>query len=308
MADEYQMAGAPKVFIAAHGSVMPSLAGTSITWTNNEVQTITPAGTWTSGTYTLEFVNPLTGVSETTADIAYNAVAADIKAALAALADLAATDLTVTGGPLSATGPVVPVVVTFGGAWANTPIAALNISVAGIVGGGTATVARTNPGRLWTQITPLIKDFKEKPFDKSEVVHPLHAEAPTAEISTGHGIESLAMMLRKSDLTAFNIALPSTLISTQAPGASQAGYNTLAQPKCADMNASYYTIAAQYTGPAAGWGIVKRYFKCKRDLGQDFTASAVQVRDIALVFKCYEDETNSDRTWVKYQYNYAPTS
>ena len=132
--------------------------GTAIAQNNNEVQTITPAGTWTSGTYTLE-VTYANGTSETTAAIALTATAATIKTALAALNGLTDADLTVTGGPLNATGPVVPVVITFIGAYANTPMAMILINVTGIVGGGTATVAETTGGssasvfQLWNYTT-----------------------------------------------------------------------------------------------------------------------------------------------------------
>lgn len=78
---------------------MDGIAGT------NEVQTVTITGTPTGGTFTLTYSG------QTTAPIAYNATAATVKSALAALSNLDAIDITVTGGP----GPGTAYVVTFDG-------------------------------------------------------------------------------------------------------------------------------------------------------------------------------------------------
>lgn len=303
------LAGGPRVYIAAYGTSLPSIAASTITWSNNEVQTITPAGTWTSGTYTLEFVNPATGVSETTAAIALDANAATIKAALAALDSLATTDLTVTGGPLNATGPVVPVVITFGGAWANTPIAALSISVASIVGGGTATVARTAVGRLWTELPNVIGDFKTTYIHERTDHKPSYAPMRTASTDTQLGMESFALTIQESDLDALNIAVPSTLISTQAPGASQVGYDYISNPLPCDISGVYYAVALQWKGPLCdtGWGILRHVYRCKRNFGEDFN-SGDDVREINLVFDCYADENNSFHTHKDFEYKLAATS
>lgn len=99
----------------------------------SEVQTVTITGTPTGGTFTLT----LNG--ETTAGIAYNATAAAVESALEALPSLAAADVTVTGGP----GPGTPYVVTFGGAYAGTNVAAMTASAAGLTGGTTPAVTVT---------------------------------------------------------------------------------------------------------------------------------------------------------------------
>jgi hypothetical protein len=60
-----------------------------------EVQTLTKAGTVSGGTFTITFKG------ETTAPIAWNAVAADVQAALIALSTVGTGGVTVTGGPLN---------------------------------------------------------------------------------------------------------------------------------------------------------------------------------------------------------------
>lgn len=69
----------------------------------NEVQTVTITGTPTGGNFTLTFSGA------TTSNIAYNAVAATVEAALVALSTIGAGNVSVTGGP----GPGTPYVVTF---------------------------------------------------------------------------------------------------------------------------------------------------------------------------------------------------
>ncbi|MBX3411469.1 MAG: hypothetical protein KF708_02035 [Pirellulales bacterium] len=76
----------------------------------NEVQQISFSGTApTSGTFKLTFSG------QTTAAIAYNASAATVQAALAALSTIGAGNVSVTGGP----GPAAPWTITFQGARAN---------------------------------------------------------------------------------------------------------------------------------------------------------------------------------------------
>ena len=97
----------------------------------DEVQTLTKTGTWSGGTYTL------TVLGQTTAAIAYDAVAATIQAAIraaVALSDDEATRLigdgiTVTGGPLSTT----PVVVTFD-AELSQNVAAITWDISSVTG------------------------------------------------------------------------------------------------------------------------------------------------------------------------------
>lgn len=94
-----------------------------------EVQTATVTGTPTGGTFTLTFSG------QTTAGIAFNATAAVVQAALEALSNIDAGDVTVTGvngGPYT---------VTFKGQYLGTDVAAMTASGAGLTGGSTPSVA-----------------------------------------------------------------------------------------------------------------------------------------------------------------------
>lgn len=99
----------------------------------NEVQTVTVTGTPTGGTFTLTYSG------QTTAAIAYNANAAAVDAALEALSNIDAGEVTVTGGP----GPGTPWVVTFTGDLQGTNVAEMTADDALLTGGTTPAVAVT---------------------------------------------------------------------------------------------------------------------------------------------------------------------
>lgn len=92
----------------------------------NEVQTETITGSPTGGTYTLTFDG------QTTANIAYNANAAAIQAALIALSNVNPGDVVVTG-----TGPYV---ITFGGSKAGQNVPTITANSAGLTGGTSPSV------------------------------------------------------------------------------------------------------------------------------------------------------------------------
>jgi hypothetical protein len=98
----------------------------------NEIQTITITGTPTGGSFTL------TLDGKTTAQIAYNATSAQVKTALAALSNIAANDITTSGGPL----PGTPVTVTFQGNYAGSNVSQMT-SASSLTGGTSPTVAVT---------------------------------------------------------------------------------------------------------------------------------------------------------------------
>lgn len=98
----------------------------------NAKQTI--SSTATGGTF------KLTLDGRQTDTIAFNATAAVVKTALAALSNIDTADLTVTGGPLP-TG----VVVEFVGSWASEPVATMTVDNTAATG-GTVTVAATQVG------------------------------------------------------------------------------------------------------------------------------------------------------------------
>lgn len=82
-----------------------------------EVQTITPT-TVTAGTFTLTIVNPQTGVSRTTAPIAWNATQATLLAALVALDNVEPGDLLLGGAATVNAGAIT---VTFYGNFIGNP-------------------------------------------------------------------------------------------------------------------------------------------------------------------------------------------
>jgi hypothetical protein len=305
-----RIAGGPEhVYIAAYGTALPATTGATLTMTSNEVQTITPAGTWTSGTYTLEMTYA-DASSETTAAIAHDANAATIKSALAALNGLDAADLTVTGGPMNSTGPVVPVVVTFGGTFANTNVAMLQIDVGSIVGGGTATIAETTQGRLWTELPDIVQDVKISPVHKTEDHRPAGAPMRTDSVTVDIGVEKVALMIDESDLDALNTALASTLLVATSPGAGQVGLQTLTQPLPADADAAVYALLIMYRGPqgATGWGILDHYYRVKRLHTETFTAAAGKTRQLGIVFEVMADPNTSWRCHQMLEYTAAATS
>lgn len=97
----------------------------------DEVQTVTITGSPTGGSFTLSYGG------DTTDAIAYNATAAQVKAALAGLDTLDNEDITVTGGP----GPGTAYVVTFGGSDSAGVNVAQMTSSGSFTGGTTPAVA-----------------------------------------------------------------------------------------------------------------------------------------------------------------------
>jgi hypothetical protein len=104
--------------------------------TTDEKQSVTVTGAPTGGTFTLTYSG------QTTAAIAYNATAAAVQTALAALSNIGAGNVTVTG----ANGG--PYTVAFVGTLANTDVAQMTASGAGLTGGTSpgVTVATTTAG------------------------------------------------------------------------------------------------------------------------------------------------------------------
>jgi hypothetical protein len=99
----------------------------------NEVQQVAITGTPTGGNFTLTFDG------QTTANIAYNAAAAAVQTALAALSNIGSGNVACTGGAL----PGTPVAVEFTGDLAGVNVSQMTASSAGLTGGTTPTVAVT---------------------------------------------------------------------------------------------------------------------------------------------------------------------
>jgi hypothetical protein len=104
----------------------------------NEVQTLTITGTPTGGTFRLSF----RGVQ--TANIAYNATAAAVQAALEALSTVGVGNIAATGGPL----PATAVVLTFQGTLAGSNQPMIGVAAQAFTAGTSpaATVTETTPG------------------------------------------------------------------------------------------------------------------------------------------------------------------
>lgn len=105
-----------------------------------EVQTLTPTAV-TAGTFTLTVVQPTTGVSRTTAPIAWNATLAQVTAALVALDNVEPGDIVLAGGPTVNAGAIT---ITFFGNFIGNP-AQIVVDTAGL----TATslvMTTTTPG------------------------------------------------------------------------------------------------------------------------------------------------------------------
>lgn len=118
--------------VLARGTVLGELTA------GNDVQTVTITGAPTGGSFTLT----LNG--QTTAAIAWNATAADVVAAIAALRGVGTGNVSATGGPFPGTG----VVVTFTGALGNQAVNIMTATAA--FTGGTApavAVAHTTTGQ-----------------------------------------------------------------------------------------------------------------------------------------------------------------
>lgn len=122
------------LFYGAFGDADSSAGGAA----GAEVQTVTISGTPTGGTFTLTYRG------QTTAAIAYNAIASAVDTALEALTTIGAGNVAVTGGP----GPGTPYIVTFGGALTNTNIRPLTANSSGLTGGTDpdVSVAETTAG------------------------------------------------------------------------------------------------------------------------------------------------------------------
>lgn len=130
--------GAELAWFAPTGTTAPTNTSGSLAAMVNEVQTVTITGTPAGGTFTLSFGG------QTTAGIAFNAVASAVDSALEALSTIGTGNVAVTGGP----GPGTPYVVTFTGDLAGTNVALMTASAASLTGGTSPAVGvvQTTPG------------------------------------------------------------------------------------------------------------------------------------------------------------------
>lgn len=146
----------------------------------NDVQTVTITGTPTGGTFTLSYNGQVTG------NIAFNATAATVAAALVALPGIGASaNVAVTGGP----GPGTPWVVTFQGLLGNLPQNVLVANGAGLTGGASPaiSVTHTTPGTTAEAIMGVFdgpdKDFFGNASVGYDEVIPIYHHAVSFDIS-----------------------------------------------------------------------------------------------------------------------------
>ena len=150
----------------------------------NETQVLESLSTVTGGTFTLTFN------SQTTAPISHNAAAADVQAALEALAGVTPGDVSVTGGAF----PGSPIRVEFLGAFAGTDVGPITIDDSGLTAAVNTSVTTTTQGSLneIQRLTPsagITGGTFTLEFD-GEVTSPIAHNADAATITAA--LESLA--------------------------------------------------------------------------------------------------------------------
>jgi hypothetical protein len=138
------------------GTVLGLVPGTGTAV--NEVQTVTITGTPTGGTFKLMFGD------QVSASIAYNAAAAAVQTALAALSNIGTGNVTCGGGAL----PGTAVTVTFSGTLAGRNVPMLVVVDAALTGGTAPAIAvtETTPGK---QAGGYWKAYADANADGSEV-------------------------------------------------------------------------------------------------------------------------------------------
>lgn len=120
----------------------------------NEVHKIALTGVYTAGNFTITYNFGAGNV--TTANIAWNATAATVQAAIVALAGVGAGQCVVTGGP----GPSSPWFVTWTGTLAGTAVAVGTINGSGLTGTGSVVVVETQHGNGLSNTIQTVNAYK----------------------------------------------------------------------------------------------------------------------------------------------------
>lgn len=153
----------------------------------------------TGGTFTITFQG------ETTAAIAFNATAAQVKAALELLPGINVGDITVTGGP-GAAGGATPYVITFTetGQYGDQDAPAITTGAGSLTGGaGTAAVTTTTGGGAGASTDGtqdpataklLLHAVKAKSGDTGDKIGAViwHGQVIESKLPTGHGVDAAA--------------------------------------------------------------------------------------------------------------------
>lgn len=290
-----RMSGGPLLFLAAEDVALPDLNVNTLDFENDEVQTITKTGTVSGGNFTLEFQHPSNGTSETTANIAYDANAATIQAAIIALSMFVSGDVVVTGGPASTN----PIVLTFGGNFANTKMPLVAVEDAGITGGGSLASARTTEGRQWSEQPDISSAVEFKPVYEADDHHPVHLMHRTGDTPVAIGIDMVSYEISESDLDAHNIGYAAALKTTTSAGSGTVGREKLVAP--GPYNIETVQLLFQYRGPLeTGWGILRRFFRAKRQPDQPFTTDN-GLRKVKIAWKIFADDDGKCDEWYEYK-------
>jgi hypothetical protein len=166
----------------AFGSKWVPIVGTSALFADagtNDVQTVT-VGPASAGTFTLSVTAG--GTTQPATGIAYNATAAALQSALAALPNVGTGNVTVTG-----TAPTW--VVTFTGALGNAPQQVMIINGAGLTG-GTPSVTHTTTGATTLYGAGAQNNLLSTSDSAMRWYTPLNTDSPLANVSMlneGHG-------------------------------------------------------------------------------------------------------------------------
>lgn len=182
----------------------------------DEVQEV--AITATGGTFTLTFG------AQTTDPIAYNAAAATVQSALAALSTIGAGNVTVSG---SAGGPYT---VTFGGTLGSTNVALLTGDATSLTGDGAAiAISVVTPGVAcaWDALAPIEDECAIAFLETVAKIRALDRGSATAGVVEERGVESVEVTYTDAGLDAMAKVIQGGTLSTVAAGASQVAQNVL---------------------------------------------------------------------------------
>lgn len=156
--------------------------------TTNEVQQITTTGTPTGGTFTLTYDG------QTTGNLAFNASAANVQAALVLLPNIGANNVVCAGGALP-----TAITITFQGALAGLDVSQITLGTNALTGGSTPTVVpvTNTPGSL----TKLLR------VSSAEVTLPdqyaygftLNQSTPSFDFFVDQGVEPTAQIVLEHD-------------------------------------------------------------------------------------------------------------
>lgn len=235
--------GQGALFIAPANTPVPNIALASTTDPFSYIPftyvTLQASATITAGSYTLTYT--LNGVGYTTASqTAISGTAAALDTAITtALAPLGAgvSDVTVSGGPVSATG--TPMVISLsepfsGGAWTITP--------SGITGGTLSII-----GPLWTPVGATDQGWK---YGSAKTIQDITIEEQTTPVATTMSSQKFTIDGVLSEDISRTLQLVYNMTNTYtANGTGTAGYETLTATDAVLQYAVVLVMANQLTFP-----------------------------------------------------------